>query len=511
MNKETKNRGTTGTTSLNKVPSKSQRRRQRRAAEKSLSEEKTPEGALARVRYHQKQEVAAQGLPPRLKQLVSSFTLPKEIDPIRIGSQYGGDPTAVAKLFAKVNIRPNATGNPGPIGSSDVIGFAFRDALRSFVYSIGLNATDYYSYQATITLSVVKGAEYYPEFSGPMFGDQTTPILPHGDALYPGRLGISDPHRGFLCNDGDTFRLTVAAVAGVSSAAYYVLKKLDGASWNPVSTAFSQQLPVGTGGTLSWTIVQTGYYALSCQVDNSSNLASSVESGGTISIFNTVNTKSSIFGQLALPRIQEVASAVRSYRIPSVSLMFTNTASPLNRQGQTVGIQLPRMTNWTDNLDYEEVANSQKASTINVVNGQYGFLKPTQSSDLDMKIFQTQNGGYDYEEDMAFSILPESDYLLIHAQITTPEGRQGYFTPCHHIEYETISQWFNTREGNLKGGELDAALRVVAKLPQWHENDFHISDLWNGIKSVASDIWNGIKEVGSTIGPYLPMLAPLLI
>jgi len=486
--------------------SKSARRRANRKARGKV--EDPPHVAFNRRLAKQE----SQGLPPRMRKLVSSFVLPKENDPVRLGNEYGADPTAVSKLFRKVNVKPNTSGNPGDIPATDVVAFAYRDPLRSLVYSYGLGTTpsDTYAYQATLSFSVAKGAPFYFEYDGPMYGDQTQ-LLPHGDVLYPGRLGLSDQHRGWLCNTGDTLRLVIAGIPGVSSLIYYVLHKLEGAQWVAVDAAFPQQLTANSGGTLNWSITSIGYYSFRCSIDTTSSLAVGTSGGGNLSIFNTANTRSSIFGQMSLPRIEEVLTSVKACRIPAVSLMYTNTASPLNRQGQVAGVQLPKGSHWPDYLTFEEIAGVKKSTTLNVVNGMYGFLKPTSSTDMKMTVFQTQSGPEESSEDAAFLILPDSDYLVVYAEINIADGRQGYFTPCHHIEFDTLNQWFDCEVTDLRPGEVQQTLQIVGRLPQWHENDFHISDLWEGIKSVASDIWNGIKEVGSTVGPYLPLVAPLLL
>lgn len=454
-------------------------------------------------------------LNPRTQLLVGSMTLPKEIEPIRIGTAFGSDETAVARLFRKVNIKSAGTGAGSVLPKTNVAAFAFRDPLRSFIHTVGMTPNDYWDYASEgAVFATVLGTTAYVRYFGPLEYTGLGTILPHGESLYPGRLGPSDPHRGFLVNVGDRFRIQISARPAVTTAAVYrvILMQLEGTVWSeaPVSPGVISQT---TGGTVDYLPTELGYYswALSTEFNAASGVGLAViDNSCVVSVAHLAGSgnMSSMWAQLSLPRISESIDSIKSFRISAVSLMLTNTASPLNRQGQVCGLQLPKQTHWYDYTDYEELASASKSHTINVVNGMYGFLKPTSPSDMDMDtcVFPVD----ETETEYVFSLFPRTDYLCIQANITNVDGLQGYFTPCHHIEFETLSQWYSLDLSKLGKDELDNALRVVARLPQWHENDLHFSDIWNGIKSFASDVWSGIKEVGSAMVPFAPLL-PLLL
>lgn len=441
--------------------------------------------------------------------LLSSFTLPRETESVRLSTNYGGDKTAIAKLFRKSNIDGvTMVGGVGDLPRTNVAAFAFRDPLRSFIQSVGVSATDTYTYFNNFSFTAANAKIVYPNFEGPLNLDTTASnISPHGPALYPGRLGISDPYRGFLCSPGDAMFISITGRAGAGGVYQLALCKLVGAQWVEVQSP-NVEISQGSGGSAVLGIPEVGYYAWNIFC-NSSGLGTSLTVVGGMSVVHAASAANyMVWGQLALPRIGENVEAVRAYRISSVSLMMTNTASPLNRQGQITGLQLPKRTSWIDNIDYEELASSNKAFTLNVVNGLYGFLKPTSSTDFEMDSFQYSTDGDDFE--YVFDILPKSDYLTIQASIETDAGRQGIFTPCHHIEFETLSQWFSTDTARGLPTDLDFALRAMSNMAQWHENDFHLSDIWEGIKSAASSVWGGIKEVGSAIAPFAPLALAMI-
>lgn len=447
--------------------------------------------------------------PQTAVRLLSSLVLPRETESVRLSSNYGGDKTAIAKLFRKTNIDPiEAVTGAGDIPRTNCASFAFRDPLRSFVHSIGTSATDQYSYQANAEITSSEQRTTYPEFESPLDLDTAySNIDPHGGSLFLGRLGPSDPYRGIFASTGDTLTIVVAARPGAINNYKFTVSRVVGSQWVILDNV-ALIVPQSAGGVAAYAVTSPGYYAISMYTEGNSGLPS-LGIGLIIKVGRAPAASTYMcWGHLALPHIRENLKGVKAYRITSVSLMYTNTASPLNRQGQITGLQLPKRSIWIDHLDYEELSSSNKAFTLNVVNGLYGFLKPTSPSDFEMDSFQFSTDLFD--DEYVFDILPKSDYLAIQSSIETDAGRQGYLTPAHHIEFETLSQWFSTDNARGSPSDLDFALRSLSLMAQWHENDFHLSDIWEGIKSAASGLWKGIKEVGNAVAPYAPLAMALI-
>lgn len=463
--------------------------------------------AIDSVRLARKGLVTLQKGSPA-KRLVSSITLPKETDcPVRIGSAFGSDPTATAKLFRKLNlIFPTAGETDSDLAPTDMAGFLFRDALRSFIYAFGLTATDTFVYGASFVCNVscAPGVEYYPEYDTPFYPDlSSSTVSPFGPYLYYGRNSKSDLHRGILMSAGmqmtTILQPTATFPAGKNVIVNYWYFSKD--TWESVGAI----LIVGTaGGTATCTATVTGYYSFTLTTDAEVATLTPFKFTGSNGIGVNPGVAGMVWAQLSLPNLEDVLPVVKAFRTISASLMLTNTASPLNRQGQIVGLQLPRGSWPFDYLDFDEVASDLKSMTINIVNGMYGFLKPTAQSDFDMTVFQFSNSFSIAQTDYVFDLIPTSDYLTIHAQVVDPNGRQGFWTPAYCVEYESISQWSDLKISDAKPNDLAMALQAIAPIPQWHENDFHLGDIWEWIKDTAKDVWGVVKEVG-------PIVAPLLI
>jgi len=443
--------------------------------------------------------------------ILSSLTLPKESAPVRVGSAYGSDPTATAKLFRRLNAIWPTGELASDIPINDTAAFFFRDALRAMVYNYGIETSDQSSYIGNCELIINNTpSTAYPRYTGPLAVDlSNSTIAPHGEFLYAGRNGRTDPLRGFLCSAGSTINITVPATTALLPATHILItvRKFEADVWveqNVYST------PATTGGVYAFSVAVTGYYAFDASVDVFGTGTPAVMSL-TFQSFMSGTGMSSMWAQLPLPNLEDVLPVVKAFRVTSVSGMLTNTASPLNRQGQLVGMQLPKETNFLDYLDFDDVSGLAKSETLNVVNGMYGFLKPTSEDDFEMQVFQYSSGTSDVPVDYVFEIIPQSDFLNIHAQVNIQGGQQAYWTPAYNVEYESVSQWSELRVSEAKEADLMIALSLLPSVPQWHENDFHFSDIWDWIKDTASTVWDGVKEVASVVGPVVGAVAPFLI
>lgn len=445
--------------------------------------------------------------------LLSSLTLPKESPAVRCGRAYGSDPTAAVKLFIKENLR-YPSNNLGDLNSNSFTTFAFRNPLRSKIVSYGLSNGDSAVYQSDFSVQLTNG-DSFPEHPGPM-APVAGNVMPHGVALYFGRLGKSDQHRGIICSVGNFLNFSVganpSAIYPAGAVATLVIKFLRGAIWEPVADA---TFTVAGGlAPFGFTTPETGYYSFNFTVDLPLVTGAIPVTTGFVQLWlidPATPAPGMVWAQQALPQIEELITTIDAMRVIGVSAMYTNTASPLNRQGQQTGLQVPKNILFTQVLDQADVQSLAKSTTFSIVDGMYGFLKPTAISDLEMEPFEftTDAAGSPFVE-FVFDIYPKSDYLVIATNVVDANGRQGYTTHAYSAEYETFNQWAELQVASVNSTHLDTALRALSAVPQWHTNDFHIDDIWGWIKDAAGAVWGGIKEVASVAGPLLPVAAALL-
>lgn len=227
----------------------------------------------------------------------------------------------------------------------------------------------------------------------------------------------------------------------------------------------------------------------------------------------SIKSCSDFLGHLPVPHVAEKMSAIESVRVNAVACLLTNESPLLQLQGKVVGIQFGASHDWQSALQYNDVAGLNNAHQSQLKDGKYGFLKPSQPHDFGLQQPFIFNDAGEIE-DTTYSVIPEHDYLVISAQTgvgvsvaqTTeiPQYLGGvcYITPCWGLEFRTSDVWFPQSTADVM---CTSDLLVIRRLPQWHENPLHFSDVLNFVKRAAG--WS--LRVGSALAPLARMLAAL--
>jgi len=324
----------------------------------------------------------------------------------------------------------------------------------------------------------------------------------HGPVLYPGRIAKSDPQRGFLVTQGTTISVLLVSALNTSGVNTNVrLFRLDGDQWVVEPNAGGVMTFSSVGTTNSFvvpidSIHPSTYYTF--RADNgSANNQYTFQVTLTMAAASS-STLAAAWGQLCLPDFEDVVGYVEAIRIPAVSCMYTNTSSDLNNQGQITGVQLAAGQSFLDNCVYSDLSQDRKSTTLNIKKGLYGPLKFKSPSDLDFFIPTTieddkLTGAFaPNNADTTFNIIPTSDYLVISASCGIAGGQEGYFTLAWGVEFTTQNQWQEVEISLINNKEYDDAIEIISIMPQWHENDFHVSDIMDFLGSAAKSVLKGL-------------------
>lgn len=436
--------------------------------------------------------------PKHVNQVVAALAMPKDYLVPRMGGAMGSDPTALANPWSRLDVAfPNGD-KPDEMSVNQFQAFTFRDPLRFLVYPCRASGTG--DYLAPFTYTIVMGDEVYPSYRDMRYSGGSDI---HGEVLYPCRIGTSDQHRGWLLSQGDHAVVTVSN-ASIPSGQYLKCscKRAIAGQWVVCGV---QRALYGAGTTeMDFLASLTGYYAFTFELVSDTWISTAVSSSGYLRLLS--GNGRSAWCQRPLPHFTEASDLADAMRITGVSLMYTNTSPALYRQGQITGLQCPKGTSWLQFVDFTTVSTEKKSVTRDIVNGAYGFLKPTSTEDLRMRVNQLPGdpNGDDYTQ-LVWDLYPDSDYLCVIANVTNDQGKQGYLTVAASLEYTTLNQWIEVKHGKLGEPELEQVLEVLSTVPQWHENSLHWDDIWSWIKETASDIWSGIKEIAPIAAAAVPL------
>lgn len=467
-------------------------------------------GTKPRARNGKAQREAA-----AISSVLEALTLPRESQPIGLGQAgYGSDPTGKCNPFHRIPLDFNTLTAGNNFDNTNLC-VVFRSGARFAVIGYPTDATNVYTYSGTDVMPLVPGGDSETFNPGALAAVGVN--APHGDYLFPGRLGQSDEHRGFWLDRGATVNVVMDTVIPAAHTFNVQIKRQQGKEWvvdaeNQLSTGVQSFTYThnASSGYMSYSVAWTGAPA------------ATVSSFWAMTITHTWTNIGYCYAHLALPNFAQQFGSIDAFRIIGVSAMFTNTTAAVSRNGQVVGLQADAGTDWRNYQLFESLSEAKKAVSMESSQGLYGFLKPAgkQSFELlrEFTTATTTTGSNDELEafpdisDIAFDILPNEPYLLIgFSADKSLTGTSGYWTLCAGVEFTSNDQWRSLNMACVSPEDLDNACQFLSAVPQWHKNDFHISDLWKTIKGVASDVLDGILNYGPKLISAASVIAPLML
>jgi len=432
-----------------------------------------------------------------------SMSLPAISEDVRFASEFSTKSTAVANPWSRQNIGWTGTGT-SPAGSTglpttDMFCARFRNPLRNTVVydanpSAQISAYQFQGQTSPNVNSAVGNAIVFNNQTGesPLRLDYalpTMPYAPHGPVLYGATDGKSELR--FFWMD-----VNQSIVGTFSSAlvAKYTWKVYGFANGN--TTLINSSIPAGVGATtITFATNTAGYFAIA-QVANGD---ASLGAVGTFSsvILTDPSGGCGHFCHLPLPNYTSNVLACEQARILGVSVMYTNEASPLNKQGKIAAVQAPVSDFWTEYASggYQSVASAADSCVLPAENGMYGFLKPTQPSDFDMirampTVGTQQSAG-------TYPLNGTSDFIVMYAQITNTSGQDGYWTFANSIEYVTTDVWREVCEPDVSSEDFRQGALLLKTIPQFTENPLHFKAIFDAIK-------RGVAAASKAIVTYGP-------
>jgi len=246
-------------------------------------------------------------------------------------------------------------------------------------------------------------------------------------------------------------------------------------------------------GTVSVTVLVSGYYRM--RFDPFANPSDAIN-GLSILITSTGYCNA----HRPIPQIQGNLNKASTCRISAASILLTNTSSELNKSGSAFILQSSPAIDWVEWATTRKVSASANVFQSLLEKGIYGWLRPTQATDLsyrnDADITQSGVIAASY-----FQLRPDSAYLVVQGQMandTSVDAFSGILTTAFAVEYPTDDVWVETDIPRAPVGIYEEAFAHLRNVPQFHENPLHIANLVRSIGKVVNDVVGGVER-------YLPM------
>ena len=465
----------------------------------------------------------------KVKRLLYSLTMPISQIPLRNASKFDLQPTATCNPFDVTNAgwaKGNALANRD-IASTEMVAFLMRNPNCASIwydhnssgalyqYRIyGANQTDIlvnsppsaqwdYTFQ---NYSSVNTDVHYEKYLRTPYAKPYSSYQPHGPVLYAGSAG--DQRRFFWIDKQANLSVdyVVEDISGGLGLSWQIALDL----WTPngVVTDAIVNVISGASGTvvLKSTTAGAGYYAVRVVVTGMD-----VSSINKLTFDNmTIYGSAGVFCHQALPKFDVNAGAAEDFAIHGASIMYTNNASTLNRQGKVVSFQVPKALHWTNFISstscFDLVAKSQLSVADELTEGQYGFLRPTSEGDFQpIDCYTIDNG---ILVDSFWPLKASSDYIVMALACTDYQGQDGYITRAYCCEYGTSDTWRSVDVPDIDEELFGRAIVELRAIRQFHKNNTHINEIVTAAKqrakSVVDLLQRGLPKALGFIEKYGP-------
>jgi len=473
-------------------------------------------------------------LDPYAERVALSIALPGDVSPLRYNTEYSVMPTMVCKPRRVVSPEWTSGATAAILPADTLILFAFRDVERanilsfkkvSCIYDFMINGWDgntptlLANIPSTFVTSLASGPKDlgYAKIAYGQYSEGSGTLV-HDNIWFAGTCLEAQDGRFFWLDAGTVIQTRVKCTGATVTSGSYAFS-VDFRKWS-LGGIIKQSLGANThvitaSGTssINYTVSESGYYAFFISAANNTVV------GGSLTNFQFgagyIVTDQDVMGHLPPASYVQNFGAVGATRVLGASMLYTNTASPLNRQGKIGGVQVPENgTHWSEIYSAVNPFNTlmliPEAEKFEAANGCYGFLKPTQPGDFDFRSHVEVQAGLIVDSHYPIDDM-SSAYIAMAVVIETTDGRDGEITFCHSQEYQTTDQYREPKTPNGSITMYKEGVSFIRHVPQWHENPLHLGDIWNTVKG-------GLRKVGGAIVKYGPAvlegalkIAPMLL
>lgn len=428
--------------------------------------------------------------------ICASIALPDELPPVRVSDSYSTDPTATAKV--NIDLKLNWSGaSTGSVPEDDTLVFMFRDPLRWLVvYDPNTSGQTYrYNWQQFPGFGSFQGpgGTEWPLNVSVATLDPTSQWAPHGQTQFAGDAN----GYGYLYVDQDV-DIVVTDVGTVEAGTLYIWEYSQG-----VRNYYDSQ-PFTGNSTITYTPTSGGYFGLSVLFPGGAH---------AITVYTGDAVGQPVFRQIATPDVENNLHRVQSMCMSASSLLWRNTASYDNAQGDVGSVTIgPSIEWWTlvtnNSASYNGLAglfpNGWKS--FFAAKGLYTFLRPCDEEDIEFKsdVKAYPAGQYSFAR---FNLRSTTSFAACAMSVSNDAGRDTLLRCAAHIQYQTNDCWAETRAPDSNVDDWLAAVKMLANVPNITENPVHVKDILNGIGKVGlfmNSIQTRLSPLASAAASMIP-------
>lgn len=447
----------------------------------------------------------------KVDRIIACITLPDQAESLRIANGFNASRTAVGSDFDRLKA-------PWTTGTEDDTLLAFAQRIAECSQIVLMQAVN-----ETVGPAELYQYDMYTVPSAPGFEDdppgQTATIFcaaqktylnspyavpqtgfdftPHGPIWFAGGLSNA-PGSWFWCEAGSQVNLKMTNLTGAEIET--VQMHLDrwtasqGLQQSEEQDAISA-LANNDQGHMFVSVSKAGYYCISAISSTAGPvLVQAYIVGPTVDAAAT----DKCWGHRCMPEFGDYAGKSVGIAITGLALMYSNTAAPGYRSGNTVSFQIPKGQHWLDYQTYDDLFNAEGAVPLPAENGCYTPLKPSDSADLELKSYSKARNGVIrasfWPIDGGRAVIATA--VKVEMVTNAPNPRDGYWTWLYNHHFETASKWFAKDYSEFTTIEVQTAFDRLRTVPSTVENPSHFAKMMKAIRTVGAHTIKGVNKYG---------------
>jgi len=248
-------------------------------------------------------------------------------------------------------------------------------------------------------------------------------------------------------------------------------------------------------GILSVPVSKAGYYA--------ANWLFSVVGAEFLLGLNLSGINSKVWGHRYMPEYFKFSGSCTGIVQTGVAMMYSNRAAEGYRQGEIVAFQIPKGQHWMNFQEYDTVFSSEGSVPLNIKNGQYIPLKPSDTSELQFQTFTKVNvsgviTGCRWPVDGGRPVIVLSAKVSAGSE-AAPNPRDGFWSFLYNFQFQTASKWFDKDFSTVSSPQVQAAIDRFRWLPTATENPKHFSSYLKSILKTGDHVLKGVEKYGPKV------------
>lgn len=216
---------------------------------------------------------------------------------------------------------------------------------------------------------------------------------------------------------------------------------------------------------------------------------------GFVNLQLTLNATCSSYEHHCVPYYETNFGSTDGIRVEAMSMMYTNTAQEIYKNGEITCYQAPQDTYWTDfaglaSAGLTRLNASQGKVIMEAKEGMYQWLQFTQPSDFQFQTYVSTKDGVLY--DSFWPLDNKSAYLVMYIQVPINTGSAGYFTIATGMEFQTTDPWREVDFASMTEVEWNLALNSCRNIPRTASNKLHLNDIGRALGAIAKSLTQGV-------------------